>query len=145
MATALIAGVEEVLAELRLPDSEGRRRFRAGVEELAQSLVGSPERQRRFNEAKNRLLEHPDVAQVAVVGVPDARWGEAVTAAVVLKTGASVTVQELVDLVKQSKGSVQAPKTVEFIAEIPLTSLGKPDKKALRARAAARAEFRDRV
>jgi uncharacterized membrane-anchored protein YjiN (DUF445 family) len=61
MATALIEGIEEVLAELRLPDSDGRQRFRAGVEELAQSLVASPERQRRFNEAKDRLLEHPDV------------------------------------------------------------------------------------
>jgi fatty-acyl-CoA synthase len=96
-------------------------------------------------EVEESICEHPAVAACAVYGIPDARWGEAVTAAVVLKTGASVTVQELVDLVKQSKGSVQAPKTVEFIAEIPLTSLGKPDKKALRARAAARAEFRDRV
>jgi fatty-acyl-CoA synthase len=88
-------------------------------------------------EVEESICEHPAVAACAVYGVPDARWGEAVTAAVVLKPGATVTVKEIIDLVKESKGSVQAPKTVEFVAEIPLTSLGKPDKKALRARAAA--------
>jgi uncharacterized membrane-anchored protein YjiN (DUF445 family) len=61
MAQALIEGIEEVLAELRRPDSDGRDRFRRGVEDLAASLVDSPARQRRFNEAKNRLIEHPDV------------------------------------------------------------------------------------
>jgi fatty-acyl-CoA synthase len=89
-------------------------------------------------EVEESICEHPAVAACAVYGIPDARWGEAVTAAVVLKTGATVTVEELVELVRESKGSVQAPKSVEFIAEIPLTALGKPDKKALRARAAAR-------
>jgi fatty-acyl-CoA synthase len=88
-------------------------------------------------EVEESICEHPAVAACAVYGVPDARWGEAVAAAVVLKSGATVTVKEIIDLVKESKGSVQAPKTVEFVAEIPLTSLGKPDKKALRARAAA--------
>jgi fatty-acyl-CoA synthase len=88
-------------------------------------------------EVEESICEHPAVAACAVYGVADARWGEAVTAAVVLKPGATATVQEIIDLVKESKGSVQAPKTVEFVTEIPLTSLGKPDKKALRARAAA--------
>ncbi|MGO8917431.1 MAG: DUF445 domain-containing protein [Stellaceae bacterium] len=60
MAVALIEGIEEVLAELRLPDSAPRERFRAGVEDLAASLAASPERQRRFNAAKNRLIEHPE-------------------------------------------------------------------------------------
>jgi len=61
MAVALIEGIEEVVAELRLPDSTARERFRAAVEDLARSLALSPERQRRFNEAKNRLIEHPDM------------------------------------------------------------------------------------
>jgi uncharacterized membrane-anchored protein YjiN (DUF445 family) len=70
MAVALIEGIEEVLAELRLPDSAARERFRAGIEDLAASLVASPERQRRFNEAKNRLLEHPEM-QAWIAGIWD--------------------------------------------------------------------------
>lgn len=61
MATALITGIEDVLAELRQPASEGRTRFRHGVDELAASLATSPERRRRFNAAKDRLLEHPEM------------------------------------------------------------------------------------
>jgi uncharacterized membrane-anchored protein YjiN (DUF445 family) len=61
MAVALIEGIEEVLTELRLPDSAARERFRAGIEDVAASLVASPARQLRFNEVKNRLIEHPDM------------------------------------------------------------------------------------
>jgi fatty-acyl-CoA synthase len=71
---------------------------------------------------------------VAVIGVPDDRWGEAVKAVVVLRPGAEVDAGELVDLVKDAKGSIQAPKSVDFADEIPLSPLGKPDKKALRER-----------
>ncbi|HZB92497.1 MAG TPA: DUF445 domain-containing protein [Stellaceae bacterium] len=61
IATALITGIEEVLAELRLPDSDARERCRAAIEDFAAGLVASPERRRRFDEAKNRLIEHPQV------------------------------------------------------------------------------------
>jgi fatty-acyl-CoA synthase len=80
------------------------------------------------------LFGHPAVAQAAVIGVPHERWGEEVRALVVLRPGQSVTERELVDYVKARKGSLNAPKSVEFIAAIPLTNLGKVDKKALRAR-----------
>jgi uncharacterized membrane-anchored protein YjiN (DUF445 family) len=60
MAVALIEGIEEVLAVLRQPDSAARQRFRAAIEDLAASLAASPERQRRFNAAKNRLIEQPE-------------------------------------------------------------------------------------
>lgn len=70
VATALIEGIEEVLGELRLPASLARERFRGAIEELALSLVGSPERQLRFNAAKNRLIEHPEM-QAWLAGIWD--------------------------------------------------------------------------
>jgi uncharacterized membrane-anchored protein YjiN (DUF445 family) len=70
VASALIEGIEEVLAELRVPDSAARERFRGGIEDLAASLVASPERRRRFNEAKNRLIEHPEM-QAWLAGIWD--------------------------------------------------------------------------
>ncbi|WP_372782697.1 AMP-binding protein [Litorivivens sp.] len=87
-------------------------------------------------EVEDVLSGHEAVAQVAVVGVPDERWGESVKAVVVLKPGVDGTDdvrQSLIDTVKQAKGSVQAPKSVDFVTSIPLTPVGKPDKKALKA------------
>lgn len=84
-------------------------------------------------EVEDILAEHPAVSQVAVIGVPHDKWGEAVTALVVLREGQQVDAQELIDSVAQRKGSFQAPKAVEFISAIPQTAVGKPDKKALRA------------
>jgi fatty-acyl-CoA synthase len=83
-------------------------------------------------EVEEAVCEHPSVAACAVFGTPDPHWGEAVVAAVVLRSGASATAEEIIALVRQIKGPVQAPKFVEFLRELPLTSLGKPDKKALR-------------
>jgi acyl-CoA synthetase (AMP-forming)/AMP-acid ligase II len=88
-------------------------------------------------EVEEAVCEHPAVASCAVFGIPDPHWGEAVVAGVVLRPGAQTTAGEIIALVKQTKGPVQAPKFVDFLAELPLTSLGKPDKKALRAARAA--------
>jgi fatty-acyl-CoA synthase len=84
-------------------------------------------------EVEGALLTHPDVVEASVVGLPDPTWGEAVSAFVVRRDGATVTEADLIALVREKKGPVQAPKSVTFIHEIPLTAIGKPDKKALRA------------
>ncbi len=89
-------------------------------------------------EVEDVVAEHPSVAQVGVVGTPDDKWGEAVTAVVVLRAGNDpdhdAITAEIQQSVKDRKGSVQSPKQVIFVDALPLTALGKPDKKALRAR-----------
>ena len=91
-------------------------------------------------EVEDVVAEHPSVGQVGVIGVPDEKWGEMVTAVVVLRSdvaaddAAKATIAaEIQEAVKERKGSVQSPKQVIFTDALPLTALGKPDKKALRA------------
>jgi fatty-acyl-CoA synthase len=88
-------------------------------------------------EVEDVLVEQPGVRQAAVIGVPDAKWGEAVKAVVVREPGAAISAEQLIAAVRERKGAVQAPKTVEFVDALPLSPLGKPDKKALRARYAS--------
>jgi fatty-acyl-CoA synthase len=91
-------------------------------------------------EVEDVVAEHPAVAQVCVIGTPDEKWGEAVTAVIVLRPGhprdedaiAQVT-EEIQAAVKERKGSVQSPKQVIVTDSVPVTALGKPDKKAVRA------------
>ncbi len=78
------------------------------------------------------LSTHEGVEAVGVVGLPHAKWGEQVTAFVVAKPGVAPTAEELIALVREKKGSVMAPKAVVFIDQLPVTGLGKPDKRALR-------------
>ena len=91
-------------------------------------------------EVEDVVAEHPAVAQVCVVGAPDEKWGEAVTAVVVLRADAArddaaieAMTAEIQAAVKDRKGSVQSPKRVVIVDALPLTGLGKPDKKAVRA------------
>jgi fatty-acyl-CoA synthase len=85
-------------------------------------------------EVEDVLSTHADVAMAAVLGVPDPKWGEAVTAVIVPRTGAKPAAAELIDLVKRLKGPAHAPKHVEFVDALPMTSVGKIDKKALKAK-----------
>jgi fatty-acyl-CoA synthase len=85
-------------------------------------------------EIEDVIATHPAVAATAVYGLPDDRWGEAVTAAVVTKPGLQLDAAEVIERVRAEKGSVAAPKHVVVLDELPLTAVGKPDKKALRAR-----------
>ncbi|WP_153504796.1 AMP-binding protein [Cumulibacter manganitolerans] len=83
-------------------------------------------------EVEDALTSHPDVAAAAVFGVPHEKWGEQVTAAVVLKPGGSVTPDALVEHVRELKGPVQTPKVIEIHEELPQTAVGKINKRALR-------------
>jgi fatty-acyl-CoA synthase len=85
-------------------------------------------------EVEDVLSSHPDVAMASVIGVPHPKWGESVTAVVVAKAGTEPSAESLIDLVKQHKGGTHAPKQVEFVDSLPLTAVGKVDKKALRAK-----------
>jgi acyl-CoA synthetase (AMP-forming)/AMP-acid ligase II len=84
-------------------------------------------------EVEDALFEHPAVREAAVIGVPSERWGEEVKAIVVLQQGQEASAEELIAFVKQRKGRLLAPKSIDFRDSIPLTNLGKVDKKKIRA------------
>ncbi|MBW2369514.1 MAG: AMP-binding protein, partial [Deltaproteobacteria bacterium] len=85
-------------------------------------------------EIEDILSSHPSVAMAAVIGVPDEKWGESVKALIVPKKPSTVSPDELIGLVRAKKGPHYAPKSIDFMDNMPVTPLGKPDKKALRKR-----------
>jgi acyl-CoA synthetase (AMP-forming)/AMP-acid ligase II len=78
-------------------------------------------------EVERAVLSVEAVKDCAVVGAPDEKWGEAVTAVVELKPGSRASESEIVAQCKERLGSVKAPKTVEFWDVLPRTSVGKVD------------------
>ena len=83
-------------------------------------------------EIEEVLIQHPAVREVAVVGAPDPKWGEAVTAVVSIVSGESVTEEELIDFCKHHIASYKKPKSVDFVEELPKNNYGKILKRELR-------------
>jgi fatty-acyl-CoA synthase len=88
-------------------------------------------------EVEGVLLRHPSVQEVAIVGLPHERWGEAPHAFVVLKTGTSATVEELREFAREKLAHFKAPHGVTFVTELPKTATGKIQKYVLRGGRAA--------
>jgi fatty-acyl-CoA synthase len=82
---------------------------------------------------ENAVMAHPAVAEAAVIGVPDEKWDERPLVAVVVKEGERVTPQELRDFLTEKVAKWQLPENWTFVDEVPKTSVGKFDKKRLRA------------
>jgi len=83
---------------------------------------------------ENTLMGHPDVLEAAVIGVADERWDERPLACIVLKPGATVSAEELRAWLAERTAKFWVPERWSFITEVPKTSVGKFDKKVLRAR-----------
>ena len=84
-------------------------------------------------DVESALARHPAVAECAVFGVADAKWGEAVNAAVVLQPGMTAAEDELIAWVKAELGSVRAPKRIRFVERLERNAAGKVSRAAVRA------------
>jgi fatty-acyl-CoA synthase len=85
-------------------------------------------------ELENTIMGHPDVIEAAVISVPDEKWDERPLACVVVKEGSTATAAELRDYLSNKVAKWWIPERWSFIKEVPKTSVGKFDKKVLRAR-----------
>jgi long-chain acyl-CoA synthetase len=90
-------------------------------------------------DVEDALVEHPDVTLAAVVGRPDPRHGEEIVAVVSLRPGARTSAGELVAWSREHIGGYRYPREIEITEQVPLTSVGKIDRKAVRAALAAKA------
>lgn len=84
-------------------------------------------------EVEDAVFQHPDVTEVAVIGVPDQKWGELVMALVVKTASSDLTEEELIAFTKTKLASYKCPKRIEFRSELARTATGKLQKFKLRA------------
>ncbi|MBB6558611.1 acyl-CoA synthetase (AMP-forming)/AMP-acid ligase II [Acidovorax soli] len=89
-------------------------------------------------EVEQALMQHPDVQDGAVIGLPDDKWGERVVAVLQLRPGRTVQPEEVIAFTKARIGSVKAPKQVEIWPDLPRSKVGKVLKKDIRATVLAR-------
>jgi acyl-CoA synthetase (AMP-forming)/AMP-acid ligase II len=83
-------------------------------------------------EVESAICDHPDVAEAAVVGVPDETWGEAVKAIVVMKQGKQATASDIINFTRERIAGFKTPKTVDFIDALPRNASGKILRRHLR-------------
>ncbi|HEX5345948.1 MAG TPA: acyl--CoA ligase family protein [Pseudonocardiaceae bacterium] len=102
------------------------------VRDRAKDIVVSGGENISTIEVEQAMLSHPAVLEVAVIGVPDEKWGEVPKAFVVLRQGEQVEEDELIKHVKTKLARYKAPKAVEVVDELPKTSTGKVQKFELR-------------
>jgi len=83
-------------------------------------------------EVEDVIFQHPEVAEVAVIGIPDEKWGELVTALVVVTEGSALTDDDVIAWCKERLAGYKCPKRVEFRSELARTATGKLQKFKLR-------------
>ena len=91
-------------------------------------------------EIENVIYSHPQVSQVAVIGLPDKIWGEMVTAVVVAKQGVTLDKESLIRYCRERLADYKTPKSVIVVNELPMTTSGKVRKRHLRKEYGGRAE-----
>ena len=83
-------------------------------------------------EVENAVSDHPSVAEVAVIGVPDAQWGEAVKAVVVMRPGQEASAADIIRFTREKIAGYKCPKSVDFISALPRNASGKILRRSLR-------------
>jgi acyl-CoA synthetase (AMP-forming)/AMP-acid ligase II len=83
------------------------------------------------SEVERCLGDHPEIAEVVVLGVPDPHWGEVVKAAIVRAPGSALTEEQVASYVSERLASYKKPRLVQFLDELPMTPTGKVNRKLL--------------